>query len=129
MIKQISHISLKTHSINNVINFYIKILGFKISHKFINKKKEIYGLFIYCGNRTLLEFFLNNTKKKINSPIKHICFEVKKIRQLAKKLKKFDKNIKVKRGKTDYVLQFMTQDFDKNFIEFHEFDKKSKLKF
>ena len=129
MIKQISHISLKTHSINNVINFYIKILGFKISHKFINKKKEIYGLFIYCGNRTLLEFFLNNTKKKINSPIKHICFEVKKIRQLAKKLKKFDKNIKVKRGKTDYVLQFMTKDFDKNFIEFHEFDKKSKLKF
>ena len=129
MIKQISHISLKTHSINNVINFYIKILGFKISHKFINKKKEIYGLFIYCGNRTLLEFFLNNTKKKNNSPIKHICFEVKKIRQLAKKLKKFDKNIKVKRGKTDYVLQFMTKDFDKNFIEFHEFDKKSKLKF
>jgi len=129
MIRQISHISLKTHSINNVINFYIKILGFKISHKFINKKKEIYGLFIYCGNRTLLEFFLNNTKKKINSPIKHICFEVKKIRQLAKKLKKFDKNIKVKRGKTDYVLQFMTQDFDKNLIEFHEFDKKSKLKF
>jgi catechol 2,3-dioxygenase-like lactoylglutathione lyase family enzyme len=129
MIRQISHISLKTHSINNVINFYIKILGFKISHKFINKKKEIYGLFIYCGNRTLLEFFLNNTKKKINSPIEHICFEVKKIRQLAKKLKKFDKNIKVKRGKTDYVLQFMTQDFDKNLIEFHEFDKKSKLKF
>lgn len=129
MIKQISHISLKTHSINNVINFYIKILGFKISHKFINKKKEIYGLFIYCGNRTLLEFFLNNTKKKNNSPIKHICFEVKKIRQLAKKLKKFDKNIKVKRGKTDYVLQFMTKDFDKNLIEFHEFDKKSKLKF
>ena len=129
MIKQISHISLKTHSINNVINFYIKILGFKISHKFINKKKEIYELFIYCGNRTLLEFFLNNTKKKNNSPIKHICFEVKKIRQLAKKLKKFDKNIKVKRGKTDYVLQFMTKDFDKNLIEFHEFDKKSKLKF
>ena len=56
-------------------------------------------------------------------------FEVKKIRQLAKKLKKFDKNIKVKRGKTDYVLQYMTQDFDKNLIEFHEFDKKSKLKF
>ena len=99
MIKQISHISLKTHSINNVINFYIKILGFKISHKFINKKKEIYGLFIYCGNRTLLEFFLNNTKKKNNSPIKHICFEVKKIRQLAKKLKNSIKILKLKEEK------------------------------
>ena len=47
---------------------------------------------LYC------EFFLNNTKK-INSPIKHICFEVKKLDNLQKKLKKFDKNIKVKRGK------------------------------
>ena len=32
-------------------------------------------------------------------------------------------------GKTDNVLQFMTHDFEKNLIEFHQHDKKSKLKF
>ena len=58
-----------------------------------------------------------------------MCFEVKKIHSLAKKLKKFDKLIEIKRGKTDNVLQFMTKDLENNLIEFHEYDKKSKLKY
>lgn len=58
-----------------------------------------------------------------------MCFEVKKIYSLAKKLKKFDKLIEIKRGKTDNVLQFMTKDLENNLIEFHEYDKKSKLKY
>ena len=58
-----------------------------------------------------------------------MCFEVRKINLLAKKLKKLDKSIKVKRGKTDNVLQFMTKDLDKNLVEFHEYDKHSKLKY
>ena len=60
--------------------------------------------------------------------MRHICFEVKNIKKIAKKLKKYDPNIKLKRGKTDNVLQFMTNDFEKNLIEFHEHDKKSIFK-
>ena len=64
MIKQLSHISLSTKNINKVIDFYIKVLGFKISHRFINPKNNtLYGLFIYCGNKTFLEFLI--TKKII----------------------------------------------------------------
>ena len=60
MIKQISHISLSTKNINKVIDFYIKVLGFKISHRFINPKNNtLYGLFIYCGNKTFLDAFIN----------------------------------------------------------------------
>ena len=130
MIKQLSHISISTKNIKYVIKFYVKILGFKISHKFINKKnKELYGLFIYCGNSTFLEFFKDKKKKGRNSNFRHMCFEVKKIYSLAKKLKKFDKLIEIKRGKTDNVLQFMTKDLENNLIEFHEYDKKSKLKY
>ena len=130
MLKQLSHISLSSNDLQNVINFYINILGFKVAHKFINKNNnELYGLFIFCGKKTFIEFFKDKKKRKINSSFRHICFEVKKIKLLAKKLKKFDKKIKVKRGKTDNVLQFMTKDFDKNIIEFHEYDKKSKLKY
>ena len=128
MIKQISHISLSTKNIKKVIDYYIDILGFKIAHKFINKKNdELYGLFINCGNRTYIEFFKDKKRTK-NLNIRHICFEVKKIYLLAKKLKRIDRSIRVKRGKTDRVLQFMTRDFDNNLIEFHEYDKKSKLK-
>ena len=50
MLKQLSHISLSSRNLQNVIDFYVNILGFKVSHKFINKKNnELYGLFIYCG--------------------------------------------------------------------------------
>tara|TARA_B100001063_G_C16763328_1_gene557195 strand:- start:96 stop:491 length:396 start_codon:yes stop_codon:yes gene_type:complete len=130
MLKQLSHISISTKNIQYVIKFYVNILGFKISHKFINKKnKELYGLFIYCGNRTFIEFFKDKKKKSTNSNFRHMCFEVKKIYSLAKKLKKFDKSIEIKRGKTDNVLQFMTKDLENNLIEFHEYDKKSKLKY
>mgnify|MGYP001469928398 CR=1 FL=1 len=131
MLKQLSHISLTSRNLQNVINFYINILGFKVSHKFINKKNnELYGLFIFCGKKTFIEFFKDKkNNKNINSSFRHLCFEVKKIKLLAKKLKKFDKKIKVKRGKTDNVLQFTTKDFDKNIIEFHEYDKQSKLKY
>lgn len=131
MLKQLSHISLSSKNLQNVIDFYINILGFKVSHKFINKKNnELYGLFIFCGKKTFIEFFKSKKNKKdSNSSFRHLCFEVKKIKLLAKKLKKFDNSIKVKRGKTDRVLQFMTKDFDNNFIEFHEYDKQSKLKY
>lgn len=130
MPKQLSHISISTKNIQKVIKFYVKILGFKISHRFVNKKnKELYGLFIYCGNRTFIEFFKDKKKKIRNSNFRHMCFEVKKIYSLAKKIKKFDKSIEIKRGKTDNVLQFMTKDLENNLIEFHEYDKKSKLKY
>tara|TARA_B100000029_G_scaffold274398_1_gene269220 strand:- start:482 stop:874 length:393 start_codon:yes stop_codon:yes gene_type:complete len=130
MIKQLSHVSLSTKNLQKVINFYVKILGFKIAHKFINKKNnELYGLFIYCGNRTFLEFFKDKKKLKKRLLLRHICFEVKNIKSIAKKLNKFDSKIRIKRGKTDNVLQFMTNDFEKNLIEFHQQDKKSKLKF
>ncbi len=130
MNKQLSHISISTQKIQNVIDFYVKILGFKISHRFINKKNnELYGLFIHCGNRTFIEFFKDKKKKNKNTNFRHMCFEVKKINSLAKKLKKFDKSVQVKRGKTDNVLQFMTKDLEGNIVEFHEYDKHCKLKY
>ena len=125
MIKNLSHVSLSTKNINKVIDFYVKILKFKIAHKFKNKNDKIYGLFLYCGKRTFLEFFLTKNKK---SRFRHVCFEVKNLVEIEKKLKKFDKKIEIRRGKTDRVMQFMTTDFEGNEIEFHQHDKKSKLR-
>ena len=129
MIKRLSHISLSTNNLKNVIDFYVKILDFKIFHKFINKKNnELYGLFINCGNKSYLEFFKNKKKIKKDNHFRHICFEVTNIKNIFLKLKKVDKTIKIKRGKTDNVLQFMTRDFEGNLIEFHQYDKFSIFK-
>tara|TARA_Y100000590_G_scaffold382850_1_gene453126 strand:+ start:199 stop:612 length:414 start_codon:yes stop_codon:yes gene_type:complete len=128
MIKSLSHISISSNNLNKVIDYYIKVLDFKIAHKFINKSSFLYGVFIYCGNKTFIEFFFEKKKiKKINK-LRHICFEVSNIKKIAKKLKKIDPNIKLRRGKTDKVLQFMTKDFENNLIEFHEHDKLSKIR-
>ena len=57
MIKTLSHISLSSSNLEKVKKFYIDILKFKIVHKFINPKTNFeYGIFIFCGNNTLLEF-------------------------------------------------------------------------
>ena len=90
MIKSLSHISLTSNDLKKVEKFYIKILNFKIAHRFINQKKETYGLFIFCNNRTFLEFFQEKKfKKKNNSQLRHICFEVNNIYRLRKKLSKY----------------------------------------
>ena len=63
MIKNLSHISLTTNSLKKVYNFYVKLLGLKIVHKFVNyKTKEVYGYFLSSNNNTFLEFF-KSTKK------------------------------------------------------------------
>ena len=88
MIKQLSHISISTKNIKYVIKFYVKILGFKISHKFINKKnKELYGLFIYCGNRTFIEFF-KDKKREVEIRTLDICALRLKNTFTGKKIKK-----------------------------------------
>ena len=65
MIKTLSHISLSSSNLEKVKKFYIDILKFKIVHKFINPKTNFeYGIFIFCGNNTLLEFFTIKKKQK-----------------------------------------------------------------
>ena len=128
MINNLSHVSLTTNSLRKVKNFYVKLLGFKIVHKFINSQtKEVYGYFLSTNNNTFLEFF--NSKKKLNfnknNPFRHICFEVNNIKKIAKKLK--HKKPKIIRGKTDNILQFMVKDNEGNLVEFHQRDKKPKF--
>ena len=61
MIKNLSHVSMPYINLKKVIDFYVKILGLKIVHKFKNKKKVIYGVFIKCGIN-IFKFFKKNKK-------------------------------------------------------------------
>tara|TARA_B100000989_G_scaffold34603_1_gene22028 strand:- start:2056 stop:2442 length:387 start_codon:yes stop_codon:yes gene_type:complete len=128
MIKNLSHISLMSNSLNKVNNFYVKKLGLKIVHEFRNEKNELYGYFLSSSKNTFIEIF--KTKKKINfknksNHFKHICFEVSNIKLFNKKI--FKNKYRIRRGKTDKILQFFAKDLEGNMIEFHQRDKFSKF--
>ena len=128
MIKNLSHISLMSNSLNKVKNFYVNKLGLKIAHEFRNEKNELYGYFLSSNKNTFLEIF--KTTKKINfknksNHFKHLCFEVSNIKKFNKKI--FNNKYKINRGKTDKILQFFAKDFEGNIIEFHQRDKISKF--
>jgi len=127
LIKKLSHVSIFTNDFDKVYKFYIDILELKIAHKFINENNEIYGLFLSVGNGTFLEFFKKKSDIK-NNFINHFCFEVKDIYKTKKKLEKH-MNINIVRGKSDKILQFKIKDYENNIIEFHQYDKMTKLKF
>ena len=128
LIKKLSHISLFSKDLKKVENFYCKILNLKVAHKFKNKKNgQIYGLFIYAGDNTMLEFFITKKKLNYNSKFRHICFQVTNLKKLYNYLKKKDFKSEISRGKTDQTLNFTIRDYENNEIEFHQYDKRSKL--
>ncbi len=117
-----------SNSLNKVNNFYVKKLGLKIVHEFRNEKNELYGYFLSSSKNTFIEIF--KTKKKINfknksNHFKHICFEVSNIKLFNKKI--FKNKYRIRRGKTDKILQFFAKDLEGNMIEFHQRDKFSKF--
>ena len=125
MIKGLSHVCIKVKDLNKTIYFYTKVLGFKVVHRFKNKKKNLYGVFLKTGKSTFLEIFKTkhcSTRLKNNF---HICFEVKWIKSLASRLHQRGYKTKICRGRTDNTLLLFIKDPDNYKIEFHEFDKAS----
>ncbi len=127
LVKNLSHISLSSKSLEKVKKFYVDLLGFKKIHEFKNPQtNEIYGFFLSSGSNTFLEFFKSRNKRKFGNVFRHICFEVRDIKKLRKKLILLSPSI-IKRGKTDKILQFFVKDYENNLVEFHQRDKKSKF--
>ncbi len=127
-IKQLSHISLSTNDFKKIEKFYCDILGMNIAHRFVNSKNEIYGMFLYSGNSTFIEFFKSENLTRDTGRFRHFCLEVANIYEIKKIFEKNNFTISILRGKTDKILQFIVKDFEGNFVEFHQHDEQSKLK-
>jgi catechol 2,3-dioxygenase-like lactoylglutathione lyase family enzyme len=127
-IKRLIHTSFFSNDLRKVIEFYCDILNFKIVHMFINKSKnnELYGLFIHIGDGTMLEFF-KTRKRFLSNKSRHVCFEVKNIKKLKKYLETKIKCTNLIRGNSDGTLNFSIKDLENNEIEFHQYDRKSKI--
>ena len=124
----LSHISLSTNDLKKIESFYCDILGMKIAHKFINPKNETYGVFLYAGNSTFIEFFKSKNSFNNAERFRHFCLEVSNINEMKKVFEKNNFAVSVSRGKTDKILQFTVKDFEGNLVEFHQHDEQSKLK-
>ena len=61
MIKNLSHISLTTNSLKKVYNFYVKILGLKVVHKFINDEGDLYGYFLSSGKNVSMSWWISRS--------------------------------------------------------------------
>ena len=128
-IKRLSHLSLSTNDFEKIKKFYCNILGMKIVHKFVNPKDEIYGMFLYAGNSTFIEFFHSKDFPRESGRFRHFCLEVSNIYEIKRILEKNNFSISISRGKTDKILQFIVKDFEGNLVEFHQHDEQSKLKY
>lgn len=122
-IKKLSHLCLSCKDINKIIEFYQNTLNFEVVHQFKNDTGETYGVFLLIGENSFIEFFKSQEEITEGNRYRHFALEVEDITKTALELEKKGINCKVKRGKTDLVLQFTIKDCEGNIIEFQQFDE------
>jgi catechol 2,3-dioxygenase-like lactoylglutathione lyase family enzyme len=127
-LKRLSHASFSTRDLGATERFYVDIIGCKIAHEFRNAAGERYGFFLHAGDGTFLEFFQNRDATGESGCFRHVCFEVDDIDAFAERLRAQGyKDIAVKRGRTDRILQFFIHDPDGIEVEIQQHDAESAL--
>lgn len=125
----LSHVSLSTKNLSEAEHFYTEILGGKKVFDLTNATTGLrYGTFISMGNGTFVEIFDQADlpkpgSVKLGSPYRHLCLQVRSIKQAADWLENFGYQPQIKIGKVDGVPQFFITGPDGVEIEFHEYCK------
>ena len=123
----LSHFCLSTKRLDEMIDFYVQLMGAQIVHEFRNAKRERYGVFIKLGKRTFLEIFNSLKPLRNGGRFRHLSVEVANIESTTNKLKSVGYNPKIERGRTDGLLQCWIDDPDGNRIEFIQYDSECVL--
>lgn len=135
MIEQIAHINFFSNNYDEMIEFYIEILGLKIAFTLDDDQGKPFGWYIDCGNRTFIEIFDQKgaIKKwggkmdelKSGNRYRHLCFEVKDLEGYRKYI--INKGVMVTQIEIgmDNSKQAWIKDPDGNDIELMEYTDKS----
>lgn len=126
MLKRLSHASFGSTDLQRTVTFY-RALGCEVAHEFKNAAGEVYGVFLDCRNGTFLEFFNEPAPKPEGGLFRHISFEVEDLEAMAARFRAEGFEARIKRGRTDRVLQFFVHDPDGILIEFQQHDAESLL--
>ena len=127
MVRRLSHASFGSNDLSRTVEFYRSMLDCQVAHEFKNAAGQVYGVFLDCGNGTFLEFFNDQTPRPAGGLFRHICFQVDDLQAVAARFRAEGRDLEIRRGRTDGILQFFVHDPDGIMIEFQEHDEKSVL--
>jgi len=127
MLKRLSHVCLGVRDLPQSIAFFRSLLGVESAHEFRNDAGELYGVMLACNGGTFLELFKESVPVAGGGLFRHVCFEVDDIEAMAAHACSLGFDAAVRRGRTDFVLQFFLVGIDGVSIEFQQHDRQSKL--
>jgi lactoylglutathione lyase len=127
-VKRLSHASMSARDLAATERFYVEVMGCKVVHEFRNAAGERYGFFLHAGNGTFMEFFQKPDAGTEEGLFRHLCFEVDDLEAFARHLAdRGYRDVTIKRGRTDGILQCFIHDPDGVMIELQQHDEQSAL--
>ncbi|MDO8606990.1 MAG: VOC family protein [Phaeospirillum sp.] len=124
---KLGHVSLSTTNVPRALEFWIDTMGGRLAHQFRNDKDELYGFFVCVGGGTFLEIFNAPGATSEGGLFRHLCLTVNDIGQWVDYLTRLGHDVKVRRGRTDHILQLLFHDPDGTMIELQQHDDQSVL--
>ena len=120
LLKRISHVCIATPDLDRILGFYCGLLGCEVIHRFQRPGTVVYGVFALVGEGTFLEIFKGTEAPGQPGCIRHFCFQVEDIHELARRLEAAGYPARIGEGRTDRVLLLEVEDPDGRKVEFHQ---------
>jgi len=122
MIKCLSHVCFTVGDLERSIEFYRDKLGLRIAFDFKDNDGNLQGIYFHAGERTFIELFKGKPKTAPDdASFRHICLEVKDIRETARSLREAGVEVSEPKLGIDGSMQAWLKDPDENLIELHQF--------
>ncbi|MGL1920010.1 MAG: VOC family protein [Hyphomicrobiales bacterium] len=124
-VKQVAHVCIFAHDIDETKAFYKDILGLEPVFNFTRDDK-IFGFYLDAGNRTFIEVFQNeNATYADKNNINHLCLEVENLEDAAAHIKAQNVDITPIKKACDDTYQAWIADPNGVKIELFEYTDKS----
>jgi len=127
MIIGLAHVCFTVSKLEVSIEFYQNKLGFKHAFDFINESGKRFGVYLHIGGRSFIELFEGKLEQQAKGQsYRHICLEVKDIKDTAISLRSQGIEVSEVKMGSDNSWQAWLSDPDGNRIELHEYTSESK---
>jgi glyoxylase I family protein len=124
-VKQVAHICIFAHDLNETLRFYQDVLGMTLQFNFL-RDGEIFGFYLNCGGRSHVEVFQNDGARYGDmDQINHFCLEVENIEAAIDHIKSKGIDVTSKKYACDNTYQAWIRDPNDVRIELFEYTDKS----
>jgi glyoxylase I family protein len=124
-VKQVAHVCIFAHDLEETRSFYQDVLGMSIQFNFL-RDGEIFGFYLNGGGRTHIEVFQKDGSQYSDvNQINHFCLEVENIDAAIDHIKSKGINVTTKKYACDDTYQAWIRDPNDVKIELFEYTDKS----